>query len=423
MSLPEGWVETTLGEVGKIVTGKTPKKKNPEFFDGEHPFVKPSDLDKDIFVTDTIETLSDSGLVTVPNLPKGAVMVTCIGNMGKVGIAGQVVATNQQINSIIPNEEVLDSKYLYYYAKTLKPWMDRESSATTISIINKSTFSKAPIILPPLKEQKQIAQKLDQALARVERIKMALDNTPDTIKRFRQSVLALATSGGLSEGREYCNIQVNEENYMLVRGWKLLEILNFSLKTRPAIKSGPFGSLLKKHEHIDTGIPVLGIENIDNMYFKYGSKIHISEEKALDLAVYDIQSDDIIISRSGTVGEICKVPSNIGVARYSTNIIRVVLDNDLVSSDYFCFLFQGNNLVLNQVKDLCKGSTRVFLNKTILSNIKFPIPPLEEQKAIVKKVETLFALADNLEVKVNQAQKRVDRLTQSILAKAFRGEL
>lgn len=127
-----------------------------------------------------------------------AIVVTCIGNLGKVGITTKISATNQQINSFICNEN-LNFKFLYYQICTLKPWLENESSATTIAIVNKGKFSKAPISIPSLAEQKIIADKLDTLLAQVDSTRARLEQIPQTLKRFRQTVLAAAVSGKLTE--------------------------------------------------------------------------------------------------------------------------------------------------------------------------------------------------------------------------------
>ncbi len=191
------------------------------------------------------------------------------------------------------------------------------------------------------------------------------------------------------------------------------------------MKTGPFGSALKKQEHLAEGVPVLGIENIGKARFIQGSKIHISREKAEQLSEYDAQPNDILISRSGTVGEACTVPDDIGEARISTNVIRVSLAANGMLPQFFCFLFNGSPFVLNQVSELCKGTTRPFLNQTILSSVVFPLPSLAEQRRNVAKVETLFAQADAVERAVEVARRRADakRVDQAILARAFRGEL
>jgi len=232
------------------------------------------------------------------------------------------------------------------------------------------------------------------------------------LKRFRQSVLSAACQGNL-DGH-------NDDG---TANWERLRIVDFLSSSRPGMKTGPFGTALKKSEHVDAGIPVLGIENIGRGVFIEGSKIHITQAKAVELSAYDAIPGDVIISRSGTVGEVCVVPEGLGTARVSTNIIRVSLDADKVLPTFFCYLFNGSPDILSQIAHLRAGSTREFLNQTILKSLDFVIPPISDQREIVRRVEKLFKWADDVEKQVEAATKRVDKLTQAILAKAFRGEL
>jgi len=123
------------------------------------------------------------------------------------------------------------------------------------------------------------------------------------------------------------------------------------------------------------------------------------------------------------VGEVCVVPSGLGEARISTNLMRVAISEKKMMPIFFCYLFNGSPFVLGQVQELCKGSTRDFINQNILKAIVFPFPPLPEQHEIIRRVEELFALSDRIEARYQKAKAQVDKLTQSILAKAFRGEL
>lgn len=197
--LPQGWSEVRLDSISKIVTGKTPSKKDKDNFGGNIPFVKPGDILNQGYINSTVETITEKGAELVPSIPKDSITVTCIGNLGRVAITKEKSATNQQINTAIPNEKV-EPKYLFHYLRTIREWMENEASATTVAIINKTKFSAAPIRLPSSKaDQKRIADKLDSVLAKVEVAQARLDKIPTILKRFRQSVLAAATSGELTK--------------------------------------------------------------------------------------------------------------------------------------------------------------------------------------------------------------------------------
>lgn len=208
----------------------------------------------------------------------------------------------------------------------------------------------------------------------------------------------------------------------LPAGWNNLKIEYLLSLIKKGMTTGPFGTLLKKNEHKDKGIPVLGIENIGEGVFKMPNKIFVSPEKANKMTSFEIEYGDIIISRSGTVGEICSIDKDIGLALISTNLIRVSLNSNVVNSKYFVYLFQGGG-VREQVKKLCTGSTRDFLNQTILTSLNFPIPSLPEQHQIVQEIESRLSVCDKMEQSISESLEKAKALRQSILKQAFEGKL
>ena len=173
----EEWKEYKLGDVGQIITGKTPLTKVPSYYDGTIHFVSPSDLnscDKNILYT--AKTISNSGLQSIKGctLPKRTICVSCIGNLGYVGITTMECASNQQINSIIVDGSRFDVDFIYYAIKNLwRYFKSQENQSTTISIINKSTFSNIEIYISSLETQKKIASflsSLDDKIAVNKRI-------------------------------------------------------------------------------------------------------------------------------------------------------------------------------------------------------------------------------------------------------------
>jgi type I restriction enzyme S subunit len=206
-------------------------------------------------------------------------------------------------------------------------------------------------------------------------------------------------------------------------GWFYADLETFIESDKTGTKTGPFGSLLKKHEHRDSGIPVIGIENIAESGFKRGSKIHITSEKARELSDYDLIPGDIVISRSGTVGEVCVIPEDLGEARFSTNIMRVRLNREVMHPEFFCSLFRGSPFVLRQISTLCSGSTRDFLNTEILKSLTFSIPPLEEQIEILDAMRTKSDDIEVLDGAIRHSQLSSASQRQNTLRAAFAGKL
>jgi type I restriction enzyme S subunit len=149
-----------LDELGIIVTGKTPSTKIPDHFDGDTPFITPSDMDGRRIISKTMRYLTAKGVLSVSGaqIPKGAIMVSCIGSdMGKVAIAGRAAVTNQQINSIIVSKD-FSNLYVYYNLCMRKAeFQHLASGGSALPILNKRHFSQLQIAIPPLKEQQAIA--------------------------------------------------------------------------------------------------------------------------------------------------------------------------------------------------------------------------------------------------------------------------
>jgi type I restriction enzyme, S subunit len=191
------WSTVKLGSVAEVVTGSTPSKKNDEYYGDKIPFVTPAELNGDELRTPKVY-LSEKGAQVSRILPANSVLVCCIGSLGKVGFARSIVATNQQINSLIFDQEKVYPRYGYHCCKRLKPILEHIAPSTTIAIVNKSRFSELEIPLPPLEEQKRIAAILDRADALRRKRQQAIDLTDQLLAPsfLICSVIRLQTRSG-----------------------------------------------------------------------------------------------------------------------------------------------------------------------------------------------------------------------------------
>lgn len=278
-------------------------------------------------------------------------------------------------------------------------------SGTTRLKLTQAEMKRIPMPVPPISEQ-------DRIVAQIEKLFSQLDSgvgTLKTVKRqlavYRQAVLKDAFDISLRD----CG--------------KLVSIEELLVTDRKGMSTGPFGTMIKKHEHKQDGVPMLGIENIGEGKFIDGNKIFVTAEKAQELKSFILKAGDIIISRSGTVGEICAVPKRMEGALLSTNLMRVSLNPEKVLSEYFIYMFQSKGVVLDQVKELCKGSTRIFLNQTILKQIQFPIPCIAKQSEIVAEIDSRLSVCDSIEKTVDTALQQAEAMRQSILKQAFEGRI
>ncbi len=364
----------------------------------------------------------------------------------------------------------IPNPYIKYYLDTVD--FHNFVTGTTRLKLNQAMMRKIPVPVAPPNEQKLIVAEIEKQFSRLDEAVANLKRVKANLKRYKAAVLKAAVEGKLTEewSKAHHDIESASEllksiladrrekweeaelakmkakgtkpkddkwkrNYgepavplsdklpSLPEGWVFSGLEQLLQPQRDAMKTGPFGSLLKKREHKTEGVPVLGIENIEAMRFVSGSKIHITKQKAEDLEGYSALPGDVLISRSGTVGEVCVVPGNIGEARISTNLLKLTLAAKGMLPDFFTFLFNGSPFVLNQVSELCKGSTRIFLNQDILKRLVFVLPPFQEQIMIVQEVNRRFSLIDGIAKEIEHNVIRAERLRQSVLYAAFTGKL
>ena len=160
-NIPQSWAWSRLGNVADIITGATPDKNNQLYYGGNFPFYKPNDLEQNRHVLISSEKLSQEGINIVRKIPANSIGVCCIGSIGKCGFFEKEGATNQQINTIIP---YIDNVFMYYICSSnlFKNQLLEKASATTIAIVNKNKMSSIFVAIPPINEQRQIANLIEK---------------------------------------------------------------------------------------------------------------------------------------------------------------------------------------------------------------------------------------------------------------------
>ena len=163
----EGWKMVKLGEVGEIVTGSTPATTKAEYWDGEYNFYSPADFSDNVYCAKTDRTITAAGMKTGRPVPANSIMVACIASIGKIAINRTEGITNQQINTIIPNDNY-NFIFLYYLLSLNVEKIKGKAAQTTIPIINKEDFSNLEFSVPNLSEQRRIAAILSGIDAKIE---------------------------------------------------------------------------------------------------------------------------------------------------------------------------------------------------------------------------------------------------------------
>ena len=309
----------------------------------------------------------------------------------------------------------VDSTFLNYYLKCFYlsgEVIKYQAGSNNLRNLKFKEYSQIFIPLPPLAEQQQIAAKLDELLAQVDNLKTRLDNIPKILKRFRQSVLAAAVSGKMTEDWRIENL-ISEGDWRETKIGKLVKSIEAG-KNLKCIETPPVGD---QHGIIKISAVTWGIYDENESKTLPDHKLFVESRR--------IKSGDFLISRANTlelIGMPVIVKDVLKNLMLSDKVWRLVMNE---ADKMWLSIFLRSYFGRKEIESRSTGnqlSMRNIGQKTFL-DINLPKPSIEEQTEIVARVEQLFTYADQIEQRVKDAQSRVNHLTQAILAKAFRGEL
>jgi type I restriction enzyme, S subunit len=462
--LPDGWTLTTAGSIADVVGGGTPKSSESEnFSEVGHPWITPADLSgfRELYIRRGRRDLSDKGLrsCSAVLMPAGTVLMSSRAPIGYVAIAANDVCTNQGFKSFVCDSGI-NPEFVYFWLRLITPHLEQMGSGSTFTEISGSRAKEIPMLLAPTFEQRRIAEQIKRILPTIDSVRDRLSRVPTILKRFRQAVLAAACSGRLTEGwrEEHRGLPPVERLYARAQE---LRAARHKQNCDTAVSNGmrqpadprksersdkPVVDLpefprewglypLQDLSHLvtdgthktptyrDQGIAFLSVKNVRpfNVLDANVKRISIEEHRAINHRC-NPENGDILYTKVGATFGYAAVNR----LRYPFSLFVSVA---LVKVVQECFVPEYAEIVMNsdityrQAADRVSGSGTPDLHLVEIRDFRIPLPPLEEQAEIIRRVHRLFQLAAAIETRVTRARVRTDKLTQSILAKAFRGEL
>lgn len=402
--LPEGWVKTDLHNVASWGSGGTPSRSHSEYYNGNIPWIKTGDLGPKI-ITNASEYITDEGIKnsSAKFFSKGSVAIAMYGaTIGKTSILGIDATTNQACAVGTPLKGLTTTLFLYYFLLNERNAFIKKGKGGAQPNISQAIIKEHVIYLPPHAEQIIITEKLDTLLAQVDTTKARLEQIPKILKRFRQAVLASALNGKM----------INES-------------CEKKTATLGSFVSIDIGNAFKSSEFSEVGIPLLRGQNIEPGSLRWDETKRFPLEKLQRFSHLFINEDDIILAMDRPI-----ISSGLKLARAKKIDMPCVLVQRVARFKEFngllpdyLYLLLKDLAFINYIQPSQTGSDIPHISGKQILNFNCHIPPLSEQHEIVRRVEQLLAYADTIEKQVNSALAHVNNLTQSILAKAFRGEL
>ncbi len=441
--LPEGWKKTFIGELTLPISKINLKSES----DRHIKYIDISSIDNQT------NTVVDAKTLSLANAPSRARQIVkendilfstvrpYLRNIAAVPkeLDGEIASTGF---SVLRPVSLIEPRYLYYYciSDNFVDAISSEQYGVSYPAVKDSQVRLQSIPLPPMNEQTRIVGKLDQIMAEINSIQKRLDKIPHILKKFRQSVYDSAAKGLFSSSWRNSNhlpetqalIEMAYHVRQKEKGFKETfaekdTFLDIELPDNWVVlnldklcSTFTYGTSKKSKKH--GRIPVLRMGNIQGGIINWDDLVYTSDKHEIEK--YKLSSGDVLFNRTNSPELVGKTAIYRGEyeAIYAGYLIKIS-PPEYLNPEYL-------NICLNTsfAKDYCwrvktDGVSQSNINAKKLGKMPIPFCSLKEQEIIVERTLPLFAVADQIEEKYASAFERIDKILQSILQKAFGGEL
>lgn len=398
-TIPAGWQEKTLGEVCDIEIGKTPSRSNMKYWDKQKSttniWLSIADLNNDTNknVYDSNEYLSDIGANVVKLVKKGTLLLSFKLTLGRVAFAGKDLRTNEAIAQL-PIKNDINKFYLYYYLKFFDYELLLKGDVKVKGkTLNKAKLKLLPVYYPSLPEQERIVAKLDKAFEAIDKAKAIAENN-------------------LKNAKELFRIALNKEVENCYKCYHI-EKLSSVCDVRDGTHDSP--------KYVTSGgHPFITSKNLKNDTIDMDKITYISDidyNKVNERSKVDI--GDVLFAMIGTIGNPVVITEEPNFAIKNVALFKSI--NKLEPK--YLQLILKSSYILSKMQEESKGATQRFVSLTYLRNFLIPVPQMGIQRKFVLDIQNLHEQTKQLEAVYSQKIKNFDELKQSILKRAFRGEL
>ena len=477
-TFPENWIKSDVGTAYHVLGGGTPSTSVEEYWGGNIPWITSADIGgvREINVTRyvTQKGVQESATNKVPN--KSLLVATRVG-LGKITIADEPICFSQDLQGLVQNPDLVLPEYGLFYLSFQLQRLKFEGRGTTISGITKKQLKDTEFLLPPYQEQHRIVAKIETLFSELDKSVECLKIALMQLNVYRQAVLKHAFEGKLTaQWREENKDKLETPEQLLARikkerearyeqqlqEWKAaVKKWEEGGKTakKPAkpkapksptlltaeelaalpvlpdgwswtrfglldieLKRGPFGSSITKSMFVQSGFKVYEQGNAIYRDASRGSYF-INDEKYKELLGFIVLPGDFIVSCAGTVGRIFELPENAMAGVINQALMRVRINDTILSKRFFEKLFESDFFQRKVLSD-AKGTAMVNLaGIKELNLVPVAICNMSEQKIIDELLDSRLSEIDQCERTIATALQQADALRQSILKKAFSGQL
>ena len=414
MQIPEGW-ETKLftSFSSKIQSGGTPKSDNPNFYNGNIPFVAIDDLTStNKYLLKTKKKITAQGLANSAawEVPVNSLMYSIYATLGVPRINKIVAATNQAILNVIPNENVIDLEFLFYLLLEKRTSILAHSAHTTQSNLNAKIVKELEFTLPKsTTEQKKIAEILSK-------VDTAIEQTQSLIAKYQRIKTGLMQdllTKGIDENGNIRSEETHEfkdsELGMIPKDWEVdkLETICITDITYGIVQAGP---------NIENGIPYIRTGDMSGDALKLSGLMRTTPEIASKFKRSTVREGEIVFALRATIGKVLLVPSELDGANLTQGTARISSDEDVVKNNFLIWCLRMDYFK-NQILQNQKGTTfsEISLGQLRKMKVSFPKDTIEQDK-IINILEEQVCLIYDEQQKLQKLQSIKTGLMQDLLS-------
>jgi type I restriction enzyme, S subunit len=459
--LPESWADgTTVEDVAEIRSGNGFPKSYQGRTEGELPFFKVGDISRNwqhgqitLTKAEHYLTRDESKEIRANTLPEGSVVFAKIGAavaLNRRAILGIEALVDNNVMGLIPSDATT-SRFLFYFMCQVD--LGTATRGGAVPSLRKGDVATLNLPLPPFPEQIRIVGRIEELFSRLDAGVTALRHAKTQLQRYRQSVLAAAVTGQLTQAWREQHPDIEPASELLERvlkhkreqwvgkrkykeppvpvtdgllklpvSWTWATVEQQAAAEERAITDGPFGSKLKSRHYTESGPRVLRLQNIGDGVFK-DECAHISEEHFETLLKHQIFAGDLVIRALGIPAhQACMVPPSVGLAIVKADCIRFKVFEPHINPRFILFALNSHPVRSRSEKHV-HGVGRPRLNGVEIKSLALPLAPLAEQNQIVAEVEARMTAIDHLEAEIEVQLMRASVLGKSTLNFAYSGKL
>ena len=406
--MPKEWSASRVKYIYSVIgSGTTPSSGNTLYYDGTENWIQSGDLYKRKYVTNTEKTVTDFAVSTISALHKykaDFIVIAMYGaSIGNVAISKIDACVNQACCVIKPNSKV-SFNYLYYTLVNDKDIMLDMSIGGTQPNISQAKILELPVFLPPLAEQQRIADFLDEKCSEIDSIRSDIQKQIDILNDYKKSVITEAVTKGLNPKAKLKDSGI-EWIGKIPEGWNVFRIKYLATEPNTLFTDGDWinGDIIT-----EDGIRYLTSGNVGEGKFKYQGEGHISLETFNEMHCLKAVPGDLMICRLNLpVGRCCIIPDD--EPFYVIAVDNVILrPNSNVDKKYAMYCMNTPGYAMD-AEMAAGGTTMKRISRTDLGNLRIPVPPLSEQKAIA---DYLDEKCSEIDATIADKQKQLETLDE-----------